>query len=172
MPRRLTLLSASALAAALVALGGAARGGPNKSCAVCVRENVVTPLDGFFTNPCTNEQLGQPEGELHTIYSVSVDGDGAIHVESHDNVQGGSAVGMTTGARYVFNEAGHLNTNNIALAVDPVGGRAAEGTFVHYVAAISPGSGDNFFIRVQQHLTIDANGVTTVLQDGLTTECR
>lgn len=171
MPRKVTLLSA--LFALLVALGGTARGGPDKFCLVCVKTSITTPLDGFFTNPCTGEMVGSSDGSLHTVYFASTDASGAIHVESHDNVQGGSAVGMTTGTRYVFNEAGNLNTNNVAFAVDPVAGRAAEGTLVHYVRVISPGAADNFLIRIQQHMTIDANGVTTVLQDsGITTECR
>ncbi len=170
MPRRITLLSA--LVAALVAFTSTARGGPDKFCLVCLKSNVTTPLNGFFTNPCTGEMVGSPDGYLHSLYFASMDGNGAIHVDSHDNVQGGTAVGMTTGEQYIFNEASSLNTNNIAFAVDPVDGRAAEGDFVHYVKVISPGSGDNFFVRIQQHLTIDAGGVTTVLRDEETTECR
>jgi hypothetical protein len=169
MPRRITLLPA--LVAALIALSATALGGPDKFCLVCVKSNITTPLDGFFTNLCNGEIVANPDGYLHSTYFASVDGNGAIHVTSHDNVQGGTAVGMTTGERYIFNAADSLNWNNIAFAVDPVDGRA-EGDLVHYVKVISPGSDDNFFVRVQQHLTIDANGVVTVLRDEQTTECR
>ncbi len=170
MPRRITLLPALALA--LAVFGATARGGPDNSCPVCLKTSATTPLNGFFTNPCNGEVVAAAGGYLHSFYFVSMDADGAIHVESHDNVQAGEAVGLTSGERYVFNGADNLNTNNAAFGVVSVDGRAIGGTLVHYVRAVSPGSGDNFFVRIQQHLTIDANGVVTVLRDDETTECR
>ncbi len=170
--RRTIKLSVSlclALLAMAVLLTSTARAGQDDFCLVCAHENIITPLDDTFINPCTGEEV-LVTGELHTLYYVTEDNNGGLHVHSHGNIQGGTGVGLTSGDRYVLTNARNLTTNN--QFIDPLDTRASTGNFVSYLQATAPGPKNNFYIRIQQHVTINANGELTVLRDEMTTECR
>ena len=169
MQRIIKLSLCVAVLTAAVCLTGTARAGNDDFCLVCAHENITTTLNDTFVNPCTGEEV-LVTGELHTLYYVSQDSAGGLHVRSHGNIQGGTGVGLTSGDRYVLTNARNLETNN--QFIDILDTRASECTFVSYLQATTPGPKNNFYIRIQQHVTINANGEITVLREEMTTECK
>jgi hypothetical protein len=83
------------LAAALVIFG---LGLPTPTRAEVV-DNVKVPFARLVFVPCVPEFI-LLTGEVHTLVTLEVDGNGGFHRMTHFQPQGISGVGMVTGAKY------------------------------------------------------------------------
>src|SRR5437870_5725152 len=65
--------------------------------------NTKFPIHLSVSVPCANGGDGEVvelTGDLHDMFSYTIDSDGGVHLDVHDNPQGVSGTGLTTGDRY------------------------------------------------------------------------
>lgn len=143
---------------------------PARASAMTFTANVNIPLDGFTVFvPCAAGGAGELivlNGSLHDLFHITVDDLGGVHVKLHDNPQSLSGLGQTTGAKYqgtgVTQEEFNLNGH----------GLPSTDTFVDNFRMIGQGPGNNFMVHENAHITINANGVVTVVVDNLSVTCQ
>lgn len=106
-------------------------------------------------------------GTLHAVTHTTITSTGSIHSFVQFGPVGGvRAVGLTSGGQYVV--PGMLHDNyNLNGTEWPV-----TETFVNNFQIIGAGPLPNFNLHQTFHITVNANGETTVLFDNLRTECR
>ncbi|MEY2524177.1 MAG: hypothetical protein QOJ66_2742 [Ilumatobacteraceae bacterium] len=134
-----------------------------------VVENDTILLVGFNVFvPCANGGAGEViagDLQLHVLVTTTVNGNN-VSGKDHFQPQGGSLVGQTTGDTYVATGA----------TQDSFTGSFQNGrstfTFVNNFRMIGPGPGNNFLVHETFHITVNANGVTTVTHDNLTVDCK
>lgn len=119
-----------------------------------------TPFTDSSFNPCTGEPL-VITGFLHSRVYFDVDLDGSTHFVLEFNLEEMKAV-TTSGATYVVKESIETHTNAQSEFV-PFN---TEFNFVeHYVRRGETGAlvdGDDFYFAFRFHVTVNANGTTTV----------
>jgi hypothetical protein len=128
------------------------------------------PISLIFFVPCIGSggpQLVELSGELHDLFHVTVSSSGRLTLKVHDQPQGVSGVGLTTGAKYhatgVTQEMTHQNQ---------VTGFPFNDTFVNNFRLIGQGPGNNFMVHENLHVTINADGTLTSFHDNFSVECR
>jgi len=115
-------------------------------------------------NPCAGEGIlfnGATHVETHTV----IDANGGFHAQFSANDHNFSGVGQSSGIKYHrvgatvehFSASGFLPFND---------------TFTNTFNFIGQGPGNNFIVQQVFHITVNANGVVTVLRNKLTIECR
>lgn len=129
------------------------------------------PFSETLFNPCTGE-LFLAEGEIHVTTQQSLSADGRLHVTMHSNLQNVKGVGLTSGTRYVVQQvlAEHTNADG-----DFAPYNTNSNFLEHYIRQSETGSlvpEDDFFFWVRLHLTVNANGITTVERIEMESECR
>lgn len=102
-------------------------------------------------------------GEVHAVFSVTVDANGGVHISTHFNNVGVSGIGLTTGDRYHAAGPNHFVSNSR--------GTQNELTFVNDFLLVAPGSGNNLRIHELVHVTVDANGEITAEVNSLAVDC-
>lgn len=131
-----------------------------------VETNVSVPIDQSIVVPCANGGVGETvvlSGDLHIVLNVTIDDQGGVHVKEKFQPQGVSGLGLTTGTTY--RATGGTQTEfNIGFGV--------EETDINNVRLIGPGPGNNLLIHSTDHITINANGVVTVVHSNSTVDCR
>jgi hypothetical protein len=133
------------LFALLVASAPAA---PGSAEATTIRENIIVPIQGVTTNPCTGEEIAY-SGDSHHVFHVTVDESGGFHGTVHINFQGASGVGLVSGDEYqIAAQAG--GTSNFT--------GVSETTNVQNVLFVSPGPDNNFRAHYLFHYTCNSNG--------------
>jgi hypothetical protein len=129
-------------------------------------QSVVFPIDLIVFVPCANGGLGADvalSGELHDLFHITSDGHGGLHVKGHDNPQGISGIDLSTGAKYQGTGVTQFEfTSKVGF----------EETDVNNFRIIGQGSGNNFLIHDNFHLTINANGEVTASHDNFSVECK
>ena len=120
--------------------------------------------------PCVGSggpQLVELSGELHDLFHVTISSSGRLSLKVHDQPQGVSGVGLTTGVKYqatgVTQEMTHQNQ---------VTGFPFNETFVNNFRLIGQGPGNNFLIHDNLHVTVNADGTLTSYHDNFSVECR
>jgi hypothetical protein len=118
--------------------------------------------------PCANGGAGEVvDGtvDLHRLVTATVNGNN-IAGKFHSQPQGGDLVGLTTGDKYQPTGVtqGHFKGSL-------QNGQYTE-TFVNNFRIIGQGPGNNALVHETFHITINANGVVTVLHDSLSVECK
>ena len=109
------------------------------------------PIQFDFFNDCTNEFVSASGMQLEEC-TAKQDSSGGNHMQCR-LILHGTAVGMTTGAGYVFSETFHDVTNLPKSGVD-------EETFLDYARMMSLGRNmPDLRVRFGFHTTIDANGI-------------
>ena len=132
-------------------------------------QNFVFPVTEFVYVPCAADGAGeivQLSGELHDTYHVTISSAGQLSLKFHDNTQGLSGVGQTTGAAY--------NASNVLqgmLHESVVTGFPVNDTFVNNLHVIGNGQGRNFNLHETRHLTVNADGTLTSSRDKFTVDC-
>ena len=107
----------------------------------------------------------QAVGRIHQVLSTVVNANGTVTVKSHFQPQGLTGVGLTTGDKY--------QATGVTQTVDQVGAPfPVVSKFINNFRFIGQGPNNNLLIHEEGHLTINANGVLTVLVDHLSEECR
>ena len=118
--------------------------------------------------PCANSGAGEViagDLRLHTLITSTVNGKN-VSGKEHFQPQGGSLVGQVTGDTY----------RATGVTQDTFKGSLQNGqsrfTFVNNFRLIGPGPGNNLLVHETSHITINANGVTTVTHDSSTVDCK
>jgi len=125
-----------------------------------VTTNIEIPISGAVFNPC-NGETATFTGVDHFTTQVTLDGAGGFHMDFHDNIHV-TAVG-SLGNDYEGNQEdnGPLNGRLGIVQTLPL-------TF----SEIAKGSAPNFEVHALQHITVNANGTTTVFFSNFTSSCR
>src|SRR5438067_2447060 len=156
------LAAALLVLAALVETSGADGNGNGTT------TNVSFPLGYGVWVPCAAGGAGELvelDGTLHSVYHVTFDSAGGLHITSHFNSQDVSGVGLATGNRYRSNEASDskFNANGVQLAF--------ELSFEHQLSLIGQGKIPNLKLREHEHLTINADGSVTASSAEIEADC-
>jgi len=123
--------------------------------------------DSLFTqyNECTGKNYRMTQGIAHVNFTTMFNDNRYTNV-SHVNLSDFRLVDEETGKEYVgsysSNET-HNGTFEIGLPIE------SKGTLT--ILMISPGNGVNLKFQINYHMTINANGVTTVYFDNLKVSC-
>lgn len=117
--------------------------------------------------PCANQGEGEIvllNGTLHDLYHVTVNGN-CVTVKSHSQPQAMKGEGQVTGDSY----------NGVGVTQDLFHARNVmfpfTYTYVNRFLIISP-KGDSYTVRTTQHITVNANGQTTVEFVKFDSECK
>jgi hypothetical protein len=128
---------------------------------------VTAPFVLILPSPCTAEAV-KITGTTHLTQRHHVDEDGDLYFIDMIHTEGLKGVGVLTGDSYVFGHAEEF----IFISKTP----QTEFTHELYerVYRIRNGAefGDDFYIRLKQHLTINANGVPTAEFNEGEVDCR
>jgi hypothetical protein len=134
-----------------------------------VVENDTILVPGFSVFiPCANGGVGEVVSgdlQLHVLVTSTVNGNN-VSGKEHFQPQGGALVGQTTGDTY----------HATGVTQDSFQGSLQNGqstfTFVNNFRIIGPGPGNNFLAHETFHITVNANGDTTVTHDNLSVDCK
>ena len=131
-----------------------------------VTANVKVPVDIPVFIPCAANGAGELvelQGNLHMLVRVTIDGKGGVHAATHAQPQGISGTGRTTGDKY----------HGTGVTQDQFNAKlGVEETFVNNFRIIGQGSGNNFLIHENFHVTINPNGTVTAFVDNFSVDCR
>ncbi len=94
-------------------------------------------------------------GERHIVVTQTVDGNGGVHLDFHQNSAGIEGVGLSTGARYTFLVTQHTTELNLE------GGQPPVLAFTLEQRLIGEGPDHNAVLIEVGHLTINPNGEIT-----------
>ena len=118
--------------------------------------------------PCANDGAGEVvalSGALHTLI-ISNTNDNSISGMVHNQPQGISGEGLTTGRKY---QGTGVTQDHF---VESLQNDQATETFVNNFRIIGQGRGNNFLLHVVSHITFNANGDVTADHEITSTECR
>jgi hypothetical protein len=131
--------------------------------------NDTTEINLSVFVPCAAGGAGELvdlSGPLHTLITFTVNGNNVSGV-AHFQPQGLSGTGETTGDKYQATGV----TKDTSFKVSFQNGQAQQ-TFVNNFRIIGSGAGNNFLVHEEAHITINANGVVTVVHDDLSIACK
>lgn len=153
--RSLALLTAFSLAFSAVIVRAA----------VVVNESI--PFDGFTVFvECADGGNGEEvvfTGDLHVLLAVTLDANGGFHAKEHFQPQGLTGIGQSTGDKY----------QATGVTQDTFNGKVGSTfTYVNNFRIIGQGPGNNYLVHETFHVTVNANGTTTVVHDNLTIDCK
>jgi hypothetical protein len=128
--------------------------------------NVSVPVNIPVFIPCAASGAGELvvlSGDLHVLVRSTISKGGGVHAAVHFQPQGISGIGQTTGDKY----------QGTGVTQDQINARiGAEETFINNFRIIGQGSGNNFLIHENFHMTINANGKVTAFVDNVSVDCR
>src|SRR6476661_8447407 len=151
---------AVSIALAVLSPSGLSAASPNHAKDTFVENfDIVVPAD----EGCSGEDV-HIFGTLDGVIQTTTDSRGGLHISFH-LVPHLSAVGLSTGLEY--RAVGPLHTIDF---IDGSGPRVSG--LVNIINLISPGSSDNLRLTQVAHVTVNANGVTTVEFEGIKGGCR
>lgn len=117
--------------------------------------------------PCALGGAGEVaslSGPLHVLFHFTEDESGGFGFTIHNQPQGISGVGLTSGDSY--------QGTGVTRETFHVSGIQFSDTFVNNFRIIGQGSGNNFLVHNNFHITINANGDLTAFMDNFSVECR
>lgn len=124
------------------------------------------PIDMVVFVPCAAGGAGELvelTGNLHDLFHVTFDGRGGFHISVIDNPQGITGIGWTTGAKYQGTGETRDSYNGMV---------GFEETYVNNFKIIGQGTGNNFLVHENFHITVNANGTVTSYHDNFSVECK
>lgn len=130
--------------------------------------NQVFPVDIFLWISCANGGLGEYvhlTGELHDQIHYTEVPNGAYTFRWHDNPQGVSGIGLTTGVKFQGTGVQQARTN--AGYLNP----REEVTLINNFRIIGPGPGNDYLVHDSYHATFNANGEPTGGHDNFRADC-
>ena len=128
--------------------------------------NTKFPINLSVSVPCANGGAGEVvelSGDLHDMFSYTVDSNGGVHLDVHDNPQGISGTGLTTGDRYHGTGVTRFGLNSTG---------PLEVTIVNNFRVIGQGPRNNLLIHDNFHIRTDADGGVTASHDNFRVECK
>jgi hypothetical protein len=125
--------------------------------------NLQFPITISVFVPCALGGAGEVvdlSGMLHELFHVVSTPGGRLQLKLHDQPQGISGTGETSGEKYQATGVTQQlsNTNTF--------------TFVNNFRIIGQGPDNNFLVHELFHVTVNANGEITAFVDGTSVECR
>lgn len=157
---KLSLLIVMLLMVALVAPGSVS------AAAETFTVSSTFPIDMLVFVPCAAGGAGELvelTGNLHDLFHVTFTPSGTYRISVVDNPQGITGIGWTTGVKY----------QGTGITRDNSGGRVGfEATYINNFKIIGQGTGNNFLIHENLHITVNANGTLTVFHDNFSVECK
>jgi hypothetical protein len=133
-----------------------------------VEVNDETDINLTVFVPCAAGGAGEVvdlTGPLHSLISSTVNGNN-VSGYFHFQPQGISGTGETTGDKY---QATGVTQQSFKTSLQ---NGQANLTFVNNFRIIGQGPGNNYLVHETMHITINANGTTTVSFDNLTIDCK
>lgn len=124
------------------------------------------PIDIVVFVPCAAGGAGELvelTGNLHDLFHITFDSSGGVHVSVIDSPQGISGTGLTTGTKYQGTGETRDSYNGMV---------GFEETFVNNFKIIGQGTGNNFLVHENFHITVNANGTVTSYHDNFSVECK
>ena len=115
--------------------------------------------------PCANGGAGEDvllSGNLHSLFHITIN-DNSLHVKVHDQPQGISGTGLVTGDKYQATGVTQEEFNTSF---------GLTNTFINNFRIIGQGSGNNFLVHENFHITVNANGTVTALHDNFRIDCK
>ncbi len=128
--------------------------------------NTRFPINLSVSVPCANGGAGEVvelSGDLHDLFSYTIDSNGGVHIDVHDNPQGVSGTGLTTGDRYHATGVTRVGLNSTG---------PLEVTLVNNFNVIGQGPHNNLLVHDNFHITVNANGEVTASHDNFRVECK
>ena len=151
------------VALALIASFGVA---PAMAQATTFIENVRMPIEILVFVPCAAGGAGeyvQLSGTLHSLLVTTIDDTGGFVSKYHFQPQGISGTGETTGDLY----------HGTGVTQGTFTGRLGfEATDINNFRIIGQGSGNNFLIHQNFHITVLPDGSVTAFVDRFSVQCR
>jgi hypothetical protein len=126
-------------------------------------ERVIEPLDASVI-ACNGEEVTLT-GELHLTFQTTIDARGGIHERFTLVPHKIRGVGSVTGTQYSL-VGGHRSHFNADADSAPLIFMNTE-----MFNLVSQGGTDNLQAKINFHVTVNANGVETVLVDSLSVRC-
>ena len=123
------------------------------------------PVEETFV-PCAAGGEGeevQLTGTAHSVFHVTLDGAGGLHVKGQVNLQGVTGTGLTTGDKYQATDAVNLEFNS------KVGREDTSGVTANF---IGQGNAPNFQFHALLHFTVNADGTVTAFFTNERVECK
>lgn len=102
-------------------------------------------------------------GQLHSVFHVTIDASGGVHVVGQTNPQGVTGIGLVTGTQYQGTGVSRFNFNMQA---------GEEFTSVDSFKIIGRGTTDNLLVQGTFHVTVNANGEVTAVVDNFFVKCQ
>lgn len=142
------------------------------SAEVVARSNVSFPISLPVFIPCANNGSGEIVdlyGDLHELFLVNISDSGNVTVKSHNQPQGISGVGRSTGYRY--------QATGVTQAIEQIQFNGVSEfpivyTYVNNFRIIGQGTGNNFIVHENIHTTVNANGTVTAYVDNFNADCK
>lgn len=135
-----------------------------------VTTNAKYPIEITDYVACPNNVDGELvalSGDIHQLFIVNISSANKVTMKSHFNPQGVSGVGQTTGDSY----RGTGVTSSMC-TFDGNIGFPYTFTYVNNFRLIGQGSGANYTVHMNTHLTINANGIVTATVDNARIDCK
>jgi hypothetical protein len=136
--------------------------------AVTFTDNVQVPTTLVVFVSCANGGAGeliQVEGDLHILVHMTISSSGNLSVKQHFQPMGISGYGLTTGDKY---QATGVTQDEFSVNA-PL---PYEETFINNFRMIGQGPGNNFSVHENFHITFNANGDVTAVQDNFNVDCK
>jgi hypothetical protein len=131
-----------------------------------VISNTEFPINITVFVPCAAGGAGEDvalSGDIHDLFAITFDSNGGFHATMHDNPQGVSGIGLTTGDKY--------QGTGVTLSV--FNGKVGfETTFVNNFRIIGQGPGNNFLVHENFHITVHPDGTVTGFVDNFSVSCK
>jgi hypothetical protein len=119
---------------------------------------------------CANNGAGELvdlTGDLHALFIVNISSAGSVIVKTQFNPQGVIATGEITGNKY----QGTGVTQSIS-TYDGITSFPYTVSFINNYRLIGQGSGANYLVHSNTHVTVNANGMVTATVDNTRIECK
>lgn len=134
--------------------------------ATTVKDNVRQPVDFVVFVPCAADGVGEYvtlSGTLHSLFVTTLDANGGFLTKYHNQPQGISGIGQTTGDKYQSTGVTQGTfTGNVG----------SQQTYVNNFKIIGQKPGNNYLIHETVHVTVNANGTVTANVSNFSAECK
>ena len=133
-----------------------------------VTENDKIPVEIDLEIPCANGGAGELvslTGNLHVLTTYSINGN-VVRGRFHDQPEDIKGFGSVTGDRY---EATGVSQGQFKASLQ--NGQAIV-SFINNFRIIGQGTGNNFLVHQNVHMTINANGDLTTVVDQVRADCK
>jgi len=142
---------------------------PSTAFAVTMTTTESTPMNMVSEPPCPVTEPIALEGPLHETVHTTVNPDGTVHTTIDQNFQGVAATGLITGAKYST-----MDTATVSVNLGPPPSTQSIVARVHYFRSgeFVGKLPDDFYVKMTNHVTMNANGTVTATVAQADVDCR